>query len=102
MIMLRLDWATRRWLALATLIVAVAASLWPADAQERQAARAVQPPVGGQPTSEGALPADWVKAFTWRNIGPANMGGRITDLSVFEADPTTYWVATASGGLLKT
>ena len=30
------------------------------------------------------------------------MGGRITAISVFEADPTTYWVATASGGLLKT
>ena len=30
------------------------------------------------------------------------MGGRIIAISVFEADPTTYWVATASGGLLKT
>ena len=30
------------------------------------------------------------------------MGGRIVAISVFEADPTTYWVATASGGLLKT
>jgi photosystem II stability/assembly factor-like uncharacterized protein len=30
------------------------------------------------------------------------MGGRIVALSVYEADPTTYWVATASGGLLKT
>src|SRR5437867_2178478 len=24
------------------------------------------------------LPSDWVRAFTWRCIGPANMGGRIT------------------------
>src|SRR5262249_32417743 len=30
------------------------------------------------------------------------MGGRITGISVFEADPSTYWIATASGGLLKT
>jgi photosystem II stability/assembly factor-like uncharacterized protein len=30
------------------------------------------------------------------------MGGRIGAISVFEADPTTYWVATAAGGLLKT
>ena len=30
------------------------------------------------------------------------MGGRITAIAVYEADPTTYWVATASGGLLKT
>ncbi|HEV3255867.1 MAG TPA: PDZ domain-containing protein, partial [Gemmataceae bacterium] len=52
--------------------------------------------------ADGMLPADWVKALTWRCIGPANMGGRITALAVFEADPCTYWVATASGGLLKT
>src|SRR4051812_23469359 len=55
-----------------------------------------------RPTNEGALPADWVKALKWRSIGPAGMGGRITAISVFEADPSTYWVATASGGLLKT
>src|SRR5207247_1812251 len=45
---------------------------------------------------------DWTKTMTWRSIGPANMGGRITALAVFEADPSTYYVATASGGLLKT
>jgi photosystem II stability/assembly factor-like uncharacterized protein len=48
------------------------------------------------------IPDAWVKGFSWRCIGPANMSGRITDISVFEADPTTFWVATASGGLLKT
>jgi photosystem II stability/assembly factor-like uncharacterized protein len=52
--------------------------------------------------ADGTIPADWIKSFSWRCIGPANMGGRITAISVFEADPTTYWIATASGGLLKT
>jgi photosystem II stability/assembly factor-like uncharacterized protein len=51
---------------------------------------------------DGTLPPEWVKALTWRCLGPAAMGGRITDLAVYEADPSTYWVATASGGLLKT
>src|SRR4051812_39874708 len=51
---------------------------------------------------EGVLPAAYVKPMTWRCIGPANMGGRITALAVVESDPTTYYVATASGGLLKT
>jgi photosystem II stability/assembly factor-like uncharacterized protein len=51
---------------------------------------------------EGTIPDEWIKALTWRCIGPAGMGGRITSLSVFEADPTTYWVGTASGGLAKT
>jgi len=63
-----------------------------------------QPSTGGTAvaTAEGTLPADWLKAMTWRCIGPATMGGRITAISVYEADPTTYWIATASGGLLKT
>ena len=51
---------------------------------------------------DGTIPDDWIKSLNWRCIGPANMGGRITALSVFEADPSTYWVATASGGLVKT
>ena len=51
---------------------------------------------------EGALPESWVKALTWRSIGPAAMGGRITAISVFGPDPSIYFVATASGGLLKT
>jgi photosystem II stability/assembly factor-like uncharacterized protein len=56
----------------------------------------------GTPASDGSLPDDWVKAFPWRCIGPATMGGRITTISAFDVDPTTYWIGTASGGLLKT
>ncbi|MEO1616328.1 MAG: PDZ domain-containing protein [Planctomycetota bacterium] len=37
----------------------------------------------------------------WRSIGPANMSGRITDLSIDNADPSLWYVATASGGMLK-
>ncbi|MGH7223314.1 MAG: VPS10 domain-containing protein, partial [Gemmataceae bacterium] len=55
-----------------------------------------------EPTPTAALSADWLKPLTWRCIGPANMSGRITALSVYEADPSIYWIATASGGLLKT
>jgi photosystem II stability/assembly factor-like uncharacterized protein len=59
---------------------------------------------GVQPDAapEAMLPADWVKGLHWRCVGPANMSGRITAISVFEADPSTYWIATASGGLVKT
>jgi photosystem II stability/assembly factor-like uncharacterized protein len=59
-------------------------------------------PPAAPATPELSLPEDWVKGLSWRCIGPAAMGGRIVALSVFEADPTTWWVATASGGLLKT
>lgn len=47
-----------------------------------------------RPTEVGDVP--------WRSIGPANMGGRITALAVSAADSSTWWAATASGGLLKT
>src|SRR5262245_12201706 len=52
--------------------------------------------------NDGSLPPSWVSAFQWRCIGPAAMGGRITAISVCEDDPCIYWIATASGGLLKT
>lgn len=45
---------------------------------------------------------DWADAIPARNLGPALMGGRITALAVVEKDPSTWWAATASGGLLKT
>jgi hypothetical protein len=54
------------------------------------------------PPPNFTMPDHWAGSFTWRNIGPANMSGRITAISAFEADPSTYYVATASGGLLKT
>ncbi|CAN5245912.1 hypothetical protein BH11PLA2_BH11PLA2_22180 [soil metagenome] len=53
-------------------------------------------------TPPGGLPADTSSQFNWRCIGPSNMGGRITALAVYDKDPSTYYVATASGGLLKT
>jgi photosystem II stability/assembly factor-like uncharacterized protein len=52
--------------------------------------------------AEVPIESGWLKALTWRPIGPAAMGGRISAISVFESDPSTYFVATASGGLLKT
>lgn len=53
-------------------------------------------------TGSPLLPAEWARALSWRSIGPSSMGGRIVALAVYEADPTTYWAATASGGLIKT
>src|SRR5262249_38546953 len=52
--------------------------------------------------AEGTLPDNVVRSFQWRGTAPANVPARITALAVYEADPSTYWVATASGGLLKT
>ena len=43
-----------------------------------------------------------LRNFTWRAIGPANMGGRIDDIAVVESNPSIYYVAFATGGLWKT
>jgi photosystem II stability/assembly factor-like uncharacterized protein len=38
----------------------------------------------------------------WRNIGPANMGGRIADVEGVAGNPNVVYVGTASGGIFKT
>ncbi len=42
-----------------------------------------------------------LEAFEPRIIGPAVTGGRIHDVTAHPDDPSTLWVATASGGLWK-
>ncbi len=48
------------------------------------------------------IPDAWMQKIKWRCIGPANMSGRITAITVFEKDPSIWWAASASGGLVKT
>jgi photosystem II stability/assembly factor-like uncharacterized protein len=43
-----------------------------------------------------------LRNFTWRSIGPANMGGRIDDIAVVEGNPSTYYIGFATGGIWKT
>ncbi|RMG23028.1 MAG: hypothetical protein D6730_15290 [Bacteroidetes bacterium] len=38
----------------------------------------------------------------WRAIGPANMGGRVTDIDGLPGDPSTFYVSGADGGIFKT
>lgn len=38
----------------------------------------------------------------WRSIGPANMGGRVTDIVGLPGDVATYYIAGANGGIHKT
>jgi Sortilin, neurotensin receptor 3, len=45
---------------------------------------------------------DALTGFPFRSIGPAIMGGRIDDFAVVENRPSTFYVATAAGGLWKT
>ena len=42
-----------------------------------------------------------IKDLRWRNIGPANMSGRISDIEALDDDFTHVLVASASGGVWK-
>ena len=42
-----------------------------------------------------------IKDLRWRNIGPANMSGRVSDIEALDDDWTTVLVASASGGVWK-
>lgn len=72
------------------LIAALAAA--PVEA----AAKTASPPPPPGPTT------DTLNGLEFRGIGPAIMGGRVDDLAVVERRPSTFYVATASGGVFKT
>src|SRR3954467_460658 len=71
---------------------------------------------GKKPAAQGEKPATpdiaaprrpspsaaMLKPFSARSIGPAVMGGRISDIAFDPQDPWTFYVATAHGGLMKT
>ncbi len=40
--------------------------------------------------------------FRWRNIGPATMSGRVTDIAGIPSPSRTFFVAAATGGIWKT
>jgi photosystem II stability/assembly factor-like uncharacterized protein len=61
---------------------------------------AAQTPAPPPPINQSDDPL--LKKFVFRAIGPASMGGRIDDFAVVESNPSTYYVAFATGGLWKT
>ena len=52
--------------------------------------------------SGGASGTGPFDALHFRSIGPASMSGRISDLAVYEANPSIFYVGTAHGGVWKT
>lgn len=53
-------------------------------------------------TAAPALDSSLFSRLEFRSIGPASMGGRITDVEGIPGNPGLVYVATASGGLFKT
>lgn len=46
--------------------------------------------------------AQAVSNLEWREIGPVNMGGRVSAVAGVPGDPKTFWVGGADGGVWKT
>lgn len=55
-----------------------------------------------QKSSEKMTATTAMKNLAWRNIGPANMGGRVSDVEGVPGNPKIVYVATGSGGIFKT
>src|SRR6266550_8408947 len=55
-----------------------------------------------QPAAPGAAEMDALKRLTFRNIGPANQAGRVSVIVGVPANPFTFYVAGANGGVFKT
>ena len=73
-----------------------------ASAQDRPQGRPEGAPSRNREATPAVLPEAWASTQKWRSIGPAGMGGRITAIAVSATDSSTWFIATASGGLLKT
>ena len=76
--------ASKRWSILRICLVGLLATLLPNGT------------AFAQPSAESLI-----KDLSWRNIGPANMGGRISDIEALDDDFTHVIAASASGGVWK-
>ena len=60
-------------------------------------------PVTAAPTVAAKDPiTEAISGLRWRSVGPANNAGRISAVHGVPGDPTTYYVAGANGGIIKT
>lgn len=55
-----------------------------------------------QVDAQSMAPEEALKKMEWRAIGPANMGGRVSDIDGVPGDPTTFYISGANGGIHKT
>jgi photosystem II stability/assembly factor-like uncharacterized protein len=86
----------RKALALLSLLLFVT----PASAQKARPKAKTEAPGTAAPAAS-ALPAASLKGFKARSIGPALMGGRVSDIALDPENPYAFWVGLATGGVMK-
>ena len=54
------------------------------------------------PAQEPTFTSNAVEHLAWRELGPANPMGRMTDIAIHDAEQSTWFVGTAGGGVFRT
>ena len=82
---------------LSILLIVPAAMAAPADKP-----KAKSQPAPAVAAAAPRVEAATVKALKARSIGPAVMGGRVSDIAYDPKDPYTFYIGLATGGVMKT
>jgi photosystem II stability/assembly factor-like uncharacterized protein len=88
---------TKRALTAAIILAAVATLDGQQGTRERD-----KPAAGGQQESPKLLTSEVLSGLSFRNIGPAIMSGRISDIVIHPKERQVWYVAVGSGGVWKT
>jgi photosystem II stability/assembly factor-like uncharacterized protein len=97
-----------RRLASSSVALLAIVGAWPLHAQETAppatpaAAPPVQAEVAPPPPQQVQLSEVHFKNLKVRAIGPATMGGRVTDIQIDPRNPALFYVGMATGGIFKT
>jgi photosystem II stability/assembly factor-like uncharacterized protein len=90
-------------------VLLILALIAPASEAQKQKPKPKQPapaplaaPAAPAVPSEPALDPVLLRNLKARSIGPAVMGGRVSDIAIDPNDPFTYYVALGTGGVMKT
>jgi photosystem II stability/assembly factor-like uncharacterized protein len=92
--------APRRVAPRAALAAVAAVLLCMLPARDPAAAQARGAPAAG--TTAPELAQSLFRDLAWRNIGPANIAGRVSALDALESNPAVIYLGAASGGVFKT
>ncbi len=83
------------------LLIGASLLLVPSFAEAQRTSRAPAKPEASAASST-TLTADALKGIQVRSIGPGLVTGRIADVKIDPSNPSTWYIATAFGGLWKT
>ena len=80
------------------LVIAILSAIASPALAAKKAPAAPAPPT----SAPIAVTSEHLRSLSWRSVGPANMGGRVSEIALVPGKPNQYFVATGTGGLFKT